>query len=102
MGFEIFTTETLGFCFGVDRAVTALYERIKAEHEAHSGRKIYTYGPIIHNPDINEDLRSNGVEVIDDVSQAAPGDSIRCPSELTACRKALPKNLKNAVSKLLI
>ena len=69
MGFEIFTTETLGFCFGVDRAVTALYERIKAEHEAHSGRKIYTYGPIIHNPDINEDLRSNGVEVIEDVSQ---------------------------------
>ena len=40
MGFEIFTTETLGFCFGVDRAVTALYERIKAEREAHSGRMI--------------------------------------------------------------
>lgn len=76
MGFEIFTTETLGFCFGVDRAVTALYERIKAEREAHSGRMIYTYGPIIHNPDINEDLRSNGVEVIDDASQAAPGDIV--------------------------
>ena len=72
MGFEIITTETLGFCFGVDRAVAALYDRIEKEKRVGSGRKIYTFGPIIHNPDLNEDLRQKGVCVIDDPEQADP------------------------------
>ncbi len=38
--------KTAGFCFGVRRAVDTVYEQT----EKGEGRKIYTYGPIIHNP----------------------------------------------------
>ena len=40
--------KTAGFCFGVKRAVETVYEQV----EKHSGEKIYTYGPIIHNEEV--------------------------------------------------
>ena len=40
---EVILAETAGFCFGVKRAVDQVYEQIK------TGKKIYTFGPIIHN-----------------------------------------------------
>ena len=52
--------KTAGFCFGVKRAVDQVYEQTEKE----KGKKIYTYGPIIHNEEVVKDLRSRGVEVI--------------------------------------
>ena len=55
-----------GFCFGVKRAVDCVYE------QAESGNKpVYTYGPIIHNETVVEDLRSRGVEVIGNSEELA-------------------------------
>ena len=51
--------KTAGFCFGVKRAVETVYEQIQ------TGKKIYTYGPIIHNEEVVKDLQEKGVEVID-------------------------------------
>ncbi|NLL01257.1 MAG: bifunctional 4-hydroxy-3-methylbut-2-enyl diphosphate reductase/30S ribosomal protein S1, partial [Clostridiales bacterium] len=47
-----------GFCFGVQRAVDLVYEEIN------TGGNIYTYGDIIHNELVVDDLRSKGVKVI--------------------------------------
>lgn len=57
---EINVAKTAGFCFGVKRAVDQVYEQTEKEN----GKKIYTYGPIIHNEEVVKDLRSRGVEVI--------------------------------------
>ena len=55
---EVQIAKTAGFCFGVERAVNSVYEQIE------KGGKIYTYGPIIHNESVVEDLAKKGVEVI--------------------------------------
>ena len=39
-----------GFCFGVNRAVDTVYE------EAKQFSPVYTYGPIIHNETVIDDL----------------------------------------------
>ena len=57
---QIELAKTAGFCFGVKRAVEKVYEQVRE----HQDRKIYTYGPIIHNEEVIKDLRKQGVEVI--------------------------------------
>ena len=47
------TAKTAGFCPGVKRAV----EDGLRTGRAHPGKKIYTYGPIIHNEQVVEDLQ---------------------------------------------
>ena len=54
--------KTAGFCFGVKRAVDTVYQQI----EQYRGEKIFTYGPIIHNEEVIKDLRSHGVEVLNE------------------------------------
>ena len=64
---EIRVAETAGFCFGVDRAVNILYKMIE------EGKKVCTLGPIIHNPQVIEDLEGKGVKIISDVSDVPDG-----------------------------
>lgn len=61
---EIAVAKSAGFCFGVQRAVDSVYKEL----EENSG-KIYTFGPIIHNEQVVEDLNKKGIEVIDTVEQ---------------------------------
>lgn len=51
--------EHAGFCFGVKRAVEGVYELLD------SGEKICTYGPIIHNEEVVNDLEKKGVHVLE-------------------------------------
>ena len=63
---EIKIAEKAGFCFGVDRAVKIAYEC----PDKYEGRKIYTYGMLIHNRDVNETLTQKGIicaESIDEI-----------------------------------
>ena len=50
--------EPTGFCFGVKRAVDSVYEQIE------KGGNIYTYGPIIHNETVVNDLNAKGVKMV--------------------------------------
>lgn len=59
---EVIVAETAGFCFGVKRAVETVYKQIGQEHDG----PIFTYGPIIHNEEVVEDLQKKGVNVIDE------------------------------------
>jgi 4-hydroxy-3-methylbut-2-enyl diphosphate reductase len=56
-----------GFCYGVDRAVDYAYQTRRRFPD----RQVYLTGEIIHNPHVNEKLRSSGVRFLDD-----PGEQI--------------------------
>lgn len=55
--------KSAGFCFGVKRAVDMVYK------EAENNDIIYTYGPIIHNDEVVNDLISKGVKVINNTDE---------------------------------
>ncbi|MBE6664889.1 MAG: bifunctional 4-hydroxy-3-methylbut-2-enyl diphosphate reductase/30S ribosomal protein S1 [Ruminococcaceae bacterium] len=57
---EIITAKYAGFCFGVKRAVDAVFQLAKEKPDAH----IYTVGELIHNPNVNEKLRENGIDTL--------------------------------------
>jgi 4-hydroxy-3-methylbut-2-enyl diphosphate reductase len=61
---NIVVAKTAGFCFGVKRAVDTVYEQIES-----GDKEIYTYGPIIHNEEVVNDLISKGVKVIEDLEE---------------------------------
>lgn len=50
--------ETAGFCFGVNRAIELVYRLVE------EGKKVCTLGPIIHNPQVVEDLSKKGVRTV--------------------------------------
>jgi len=54
---KIYLSKTAGFCMGVNRAIS------KAEELSEKGGEIYTYGPLIHNPQVIEDLRKQNINV---------------------------------------
>ena len=56
---EVLLAKSAGFCFGVKRAVEQVYE------QTGGSKKIYTYGPIIHNEEVVKDLESKGVQVVE-------------------------------------
>ena len=60
---EVVVAKSAGFCFGVKRAVETVYE------EVGKGKKIYTYGPIIHNEEVVKDLEEKGVVVLENEEQ---------------------------------
>jgi (E)-4-hydroxy-3-methyl-but-2-enyl pyrophosphate reductase len=55
---EIILDEGAGFCFGVERAMKMTEEVARAT----KGR-VVTIGPLIHNPQVIEELKKEGVEV---------------------------------------
>lgn len=56
---EVVVAKSAGFCFGVKRAVDAVYEQLE------TGKTIYTYGPIVHNEEVVKALEEQGVRVIE-------------------------------------
>ncbi|MCD7771484.1 MAG: bifunctional 4-hydroxy-3-methylbut-2-enyl diphosphate reductase/30S ribosomal protein S1 [Oscillospiraceae bacterium] len=72
MNKTITVAKTAGFCFGVDRAVKIAYETA----EKGTDKKIYTLGPLIHNPSVVEDLEKRGISVINSPSEASEGDTV--------------------------
>lgn len=60
---EVKLAKSAGFCFGVKRAVDMVFDEIE------KGGKIYTYGPIIHNEQVVDELKAKGVNVIEDEAE---------------------------------
>ena len=50
-----------GFCFGVKRAIEMAY----AEIEKNNGTPLYSYGPLIHNKEVTNDLEKKGLHIIE-------------------------------------
>ncbi len=66
---EVILAKSAGFCFGVKRAVEYAYSK---EGE----KNVYTYGPIIHNKTVTEDLESKGIKITDDFDTVNGGELI--------------------------
>ncbi len=64
---EIKVAASSGFCFGVKRAIDL------AEKIAETNKEVYTFGPIIHNPQEVGRLEQKNIRVIEDYSKIEKG-----------------------------
>ncbi|MBQ6735122.1 MAG: 4-hydroxy-3-methylbut-2-enyl diphosphate reductase [Lachnospiraceae bacterium] len=55
---EILLAENAGFCFGVEKAVDAVYAQLADQ----SAGTVFTYGEIVHNEAVTKDLAAKGVK----------------------------------------
>jgi len=68
---KIIISEGAGFCFGVKRAIHTAFQTAR-EYPG----EVYTLGPIIHNPQVVDKLRSEGVGVLDSPSGDVNGNVV--------------------------
>ena len=64
---EIKLSQAMGFCFGVKRAIEMTQDAL-AKNE-----RVYSLGPLIHNPQVMDRLSKEGLIVINDVKEADVG-----------------------------
>ena len=67
---KIEIAKNAGFCFGVDRAVKIAYDCISekdklSQNNLADDSLIYTYGMLIHNTDVTNDLAKKGISAIE-------------------------------------
>ena len=60
---KITIAKSAGFCFGVKRAIDL------AEDIASKNKEVYTFGPLIHNPQEVSRLEQENIKVIEDYSK---------------------------------
>ena len=69
-----------GFCYGVDRAVDYAYQT----RERFPDRRVFLTGEIIHNPHVNEKLRTMGIRFLSDagetIDRLEPSDVVILPA----------------------
>ena len=61
---RIYLARHFGFCYGVENAIDIAFRTI----EENPGKRIYLLSEMIHNPQVNADLKANGVEFLQDNS----------------------------------
>jgi 4-hydroxy-3-methylbut-2-enyl diphosphate reductase len=59
---RIVVAKTAGFCFGVKRAIDIAFKMAKEKRKG-----VYTFGPLIHNPQVVEKLKDQGIIPIEDI-----------------------------------
>jgi len=69
---KIILDKHAGFCFGVKNAVDQTLKAIKENQD----KKIYTYGSLIHNRHVTEDLKRKGVEEIENLKDIKDDNSL--------------------------
>lgn len=69
---KILIADNAGFCFGVKRAVKVAYDQINRD----DNRRTYTYGELIHNPQVVRDLEDKGIKTIDGIDNLKENDRI--------------------------
>lgn len=69
---KILIADNAGFCFGVRRAVKMAYDQINRN----DCKQTYTYGELIHNPQVVKDLEDKGIETIDKIDNLNENDRI--------------------------
>lgn len=71
---KIILATNSGFCFGVRQAMEKTLNELENK-ETEEGR-IYTYGPIIHNNVVIEELKTKGVDIIRDLEGVSTKDTV--------------------------
>src|SRR5499433_313786 len=71
-----------GFCYGVERAIDLAY----AARRAYPDRRIFLLGEIIHNPEVNDQIKRLGIVTIagkpgdEEINQLKPEDIVIIPA----------------------
>ena len=65
---KIKVAENIGFCFGVNRAID-IVEKLLDE-----GKRVCTYGPIIHNKQLVDELSEKGARVVENPNEVTDGE----------------------------
>ncbi|MCF8008854.1 MAG: 4-hydroxy-3-methylbut-2-enyl diphosphate reductase, partial [Halanaerobiales bacterium] len=65
---EILTADEAGFCFGVERAINITKNAVQD-----TDQKVYTLGPLIHNPQVVKNLKKSGIDFVNDIDQIDQG-----------------------------
>ena len=84
---KIIAAKTAGFCFGVKRAVDMAFKAAKKKEKG-----IFTLGPIIHNPQVIEKLKQEGILPIEDIN--TPGIK-----DIIIRTHGIPLQIMNRISK---
>lgn len=71
---QIYLARHFGFCYGVENAIEIAFNTI----DLHPGKRIFLLSEMIHNPQVNADLVSRGVQFLQDTygKQIIPFDSL--------------------------
>src|SRR5271166_2330797 len=75
-----------GFCYGVERAIDLAYAARKYFSEVAPHTPIYLLGEIIHNPEVNDQIRNMGIKIIsakptdDELQHLQHGDAVIIPA----------------------
>lgn len=82
---RILIAQPTGFCFGVERALRL------ARNALRKYPRVWTYGELVHNPDVLRELKNEGIRIAARISAVRDGAIIirahGCPPEvLTQCR----------------
>ena len=85
-GITVKLAKEFGFCYGVERAIDLAYAARKyfSEHAPHT--PIYLLGEIIHNPEVNDQIRNMGIKIIsakpteEELSLLQSGDAVIIPA----------------------
>ena len=67
---KVITAKHGGFCFGVSRALELVNRAAETES------RVFTYGNLIHNERVVEELRSRGVEAVETLDALQSGDTL--------------------------
>ncbi len=59
---QIYLARHFGFCYGVENAIDIAFRTV----EENPGKKIYLLSEMIHNPQVNADLQTHGIEFLQD------------------------------------
>jgi len=71
---RIYLARHFGFCYGVENAIDIAFRTI----EENAGKRIFLLSEMIHNPQVNADLKTSGVQFLQDNSgqQIIPFESL--------------------------
>src|SRR6476660_7215344 len=61
---KFYLARHFGFCYGVENAIDIAFRTI----DENPGKRIYLLSEMIHNPGVNSDLKSYGVQFLQDNS----------------------------------
>lgn len=81
---QIYLARHFGFCYGVENAIEISFKTV----EENPDKRIYLLSEMIHNPQVNDDLKSRGVQFLMDTKgntlipfeQLCPGDIVVVPA----------------------
>lgn len=72
-GLTVKLAKEFGFCYGVERAIDLAY----AARKVFPDRPIYILGEIIHNPEVNDQIRDMGIRFLSGREKTASLDDLR-------------------------